>query len=207
MLGIRDITTLLVCLVAMPAAALDFDSPLISDPIESQDGWATPSVHWGTGIGGLTPSAGSEFWGSTFNQEVTIGMSKSFTGVLVEPGAYRFRIDVAQPLTSVINYNPVPYSDFGVLGLTGISSSAVVISAVTPPAGVADWTTWEIAYTVQAGSPDVGNTLGFEMSYDNPPSYAYSMMIDNLEVAYVPEPSGLALLGLSGLLLARGRRR
>lgn len=200
------LTAAVLGLLAAPSAFAVALTPLYSDPVEPSDGWSTPSIHWTASLKGLTPSAGSRFWGSASNVPASIGLSKSFAGLTVEPGTYRLLIDVADPHAA--NADPVPYANFTTFGLTGIASPADIESAPTPPGGVPQWTTWALTYTVPEGSPDTGNTLGFAMAYNNPANTSYGVMLDNLRIEFapVPEPTSLAILALGAATLTRRRR-
>ncbi|PQO32860.1 PEP-CTERM sorting domain-containing protein [Bremerella cremea] len=190
--------------------SIAFAGMIFSDPIDENDGWVTDNIHWTTAtqIGGLPPSAGSTFWGSTLNEPATVGLSKDFA-LTVEPGRYVLSIDVSAPFGDPL-YDAVPYSDFSEFGLTGISSSPTALFTPTPPESTRAWTTWTIYYDVAPGSTDIGNTLGFNalLSTDD-----YTVMLDNLKIVHaVPEPSsmvlfGLAASGLTGLTTWRRRRK
>ena len=175
------------------------------DPIDDNDGWNTDDIHWTTGVGGLSPSAGTTYWGSTFNQSATVGLSKDFA-LTVEPGKYTLTVDVSAPFGDPL-YDAVAYSDFTEFGLTGITSSPTVISAVTPPESTPVWTTWTFSYLVDEESSDIGNTIGFSalLSADD-----YNVMVDNLTITHaVPEPASITLFGMASCItgFAAWRRR
>lgn len=192
-------------LTAQPASA----GLIFSDPVENNDGWALVGGSFTTGVGNLEPAAGRWYWGSTFDQPATVGLEKEFSGLTLGPGWYRLMVDVAAPFgpPHPHNYKAVPFSDFTTFGLTGVAELPTLISVPTPPVSTPEWTTWILEYRIAQDSPTLGQTIGFEalLSETEP----YNVMLDNIRVAAVPEPSSLALasagvIALAGL--ARGRR-
>lgn len=173
---------------------------IFSDPIDENDGWVLSGGSWGdqNAISGLTPNAGSTYWGSTSIARTITGLSKEFA-LTVEPGRYTLSIDVSAPFGPP-NVYAVPYSDFTAFGLTGISSSPTALFTPTPPELTRSWTTWSISYDVAPGSADIGNTIGFNASLF---SDDYTVMLDNLKIVHaVPEPSSMVLFGLAASSLA-----
>jgi hypothetical protein len=178
---------------------------VVQDPLDSGQGWTVEGGSFGTNANGLLPSAGTSYWGSTFHLTATVGVSKTFSGVTVMPGTYTLLVDTASPYPPSqfsSGYRPVALSDFQHFGLTGMSAPRVTVSAPTPAAETAVWTTWELRYDVPAGDPGIGSLLGFRALVT---ATNYDVLLDNVRVSYtpIPEPAvatvfvGAALAGLS----------
>jgi hypothetical protein len=195
------------CLAATDARAAAI--PIIQDALDQGTWTATGGSNFATNDAGLTPSAGTTFWGSTYHLTATVGVSKTFTGTTVQAGIYRLMIDTAAPdppsSYSPAGYSPVPLAGFSQFGLTGLSVPRVTVSAPTPPAATPQWTTWLLQYTVPDGGPDIGHTLGFAAQAT---ATNYSVMLDNVRVSFeVPEPgSTAAAVALCGACILRRQR-
>src|SRR4051812_38178686 len=88
-LTLRGIVTSFVTLLASSSVGA---APLFSDIIDTNGGWVVNGGGFTSGVGGLPPSAGSSYWGSTFNQPADVALSKTFPAYTVQPGTYTVSI-------------------------------------------------------------------------------------------------------------------
>lgn len=142
-------------------------------------------------VGAVDPGTNEAFDGSQF---IALNANQGAgTGVL------------SQDLTTVIGQEyTVQFSIAGAFssGQQSIVVDAGGINSLTQAATDGAWTTHSFNFvaTNTTTALTISDNLGAGSSIDN------DLMVDAISVNEVPEPGSLALLGLSGLLIARRRR-
>lgn len=152
--------------------------------------------------------------GSIAAQTVTYGGA-------VAAGTYTVQIQIVDFGNRVFTNPTVTFA-----GLTETSSSTPIPTVPTPDAGLTgadgDDEIWTLTYEVAEGDAEIGNDLVLTLNvppYTVPDPLPFTgnngnyfantnYGVDHVRIDFVPipEPGSLALLGLSGLMIARRRR-
>ena len=187
--------------------ALDNDGTWIYSGSAPTPGWADEtysgsSLGWPSEIGVLT---GNE---AAYTHNVgNYTLSKEFAGSTWQPGDYEFSIYLATRQShgwtsgglSVDNSG----SNFGFTA-NGIHVTPTATSTPNPTmGGTYEWLEWTYAYTVNPGDSIVGETIGASFFWSA--TTLGELMLDNITINFVPEPSTLLLAGLALALTCRRR--
>ncbi len=183
---------------------------LIADPIDNNDGWINiGGGFYSTGIGGLTPVAGDNFWtasGSTstrgawklFSDTFAAEQLKVFYSVgdrndstAIEPGTFLF--------ADTNNDNTYQWTE------------RILAATTSRPSPADGWADWTDTYTISAstategGELVLGKKIGFFFTKQmEGASSAYAM--DALTIQTIPEPATLGLIVMTGAGLISVRR-
>lgn len=157
-------------------------------------------------FGGLNPTAGTQFFFCGNGNTTTIfydrGVQKNL-GYNIQDASYTVKLNVAWYNSG--QHGGVSLSDFDELYIGSANGTMTWIS--TPEPIIEDqWYTWEGIFTPSA--LDIGQQWMFHAIFDLPPKRDIALDFPSTGFAtLIPEPSGILLFGIGGILVNRSRRR
>jgi len=176
---LTKLTALLAGLAAMEAASAVFgaEAPLVSDPVEPNDGWETitKGTFSNAATTGLSPAAGENFFNGRNTADAKApdtnrGLAKFFPGVKVTPGTYVLQFSVARlpglPLPGNIAVQLLADANGDGKYSWNERLADVATDADRPAPGENAWAAWTIKISVppgvktSGGQPAAGKPLG-----------------------------------------------